>query len=42
MLGLFSYFVFVFGFVFVCVLVIVIVIADVILYPMMYNILGPT
>ena len=35
-------FVFVFVFVFVCVFVIVIVIADVILYPMMYNMLGPT
>ena len=42
MLGLFSTFVFVFVFVFVCVFVIVIVIADVILYPMMYNMLGPT
>jgi len=42
MLGLFSTFVFVFVFVFVYVFVIVIVIADVILYPMMYNMLGPT
>ena len=40
MLGLFSTFVFVFVFVFVCVFVIVIVIADVILYPMHYELIG--